>query len=1095
MKKLLTIFAIFISIGASAQTVGIKIATPIIKNNPGDNTITGYADLLNGGFHITTTTAGRDSLSAQFSTTLETGMLCFVIANSTYYQWNGSSWVVAVFGGNTIYTGDGTIPTSTNRTVTIGTGSTLLFNNSVGTSIEIDPGEIDLYANSNEDGYLQLYQHTFDILGARHNGSNFSEIFGDSTRLLIQHQYSSGSKIKSILLDSTANSGIKINDDDKVGFIYISHPNNTGSGTSPQQIPDRAYVDSVATGGLTFNNGLTNTSGVVTLGGALTQNTDIDITGFNFIARDFLVQTGMQLLPTSGAASIFAPDGVGATYRADLSSTGAIFGRTGSGGINQSLTVTPSTIVITDAVNSKGLVAAANYDPNFTSLNYITKHYADATYAPISSGVSSFNSRTGAVVPVAGDYASLTETLTNKNLTSGTNTFPTFNQNTTGTASNITATSNSTLTTLSALSLPFSQITGVPSYSHALTATAVKTSSYTAAVNDLVLTDATSGNIPITLPTAPTNGSLIWVKQTLGSNLTTITTGGSDVFNTPGGLTSISLIGTNQGVQLQYNSGIWYSTASNLPIALLDLRYSPLAGSTSVTTLGTIGTGTWQGTLINPTYGGTGVNNGSFTSTLAGNFSTSGAFPLTLTQTASTNVTLPITGTLATLAGTETFTNKTFTSPQLNTPLLNTTSTVGYVWTSTNTAGAGSWQAASSGFANPMTTAGDLILGGSGGTPTRLGIGSNTFVLTSNGTTAAWAAASGGTTFANPTASLGLTAINGSATTAMRSDAAPALDQTIIPTWTGLHTFQKNSLGVTAADAVIINTTTAAANNAQQESPSEHFQGLGWGTTAGTSQSVDARIYLLPIQGTVPTSQLNIDFANSGGSYTNRISFSSNGGLTTTGNIAGNAGNFTNTVNALKAGIGTTSTDGFLANNTNAATSGTPVQIAPRLRYSGTVWNTSGTPAKNQFDWIIEPRAVSSGTPTTTMYFASSIVTGTTPSFTDRVSLDNSGNLNLLTGNLTLSTAGSKINITTGSNASAGTATLASGTVTISTTAVTTSSLIFVVYNTPSGTLASGLSAPVGSITGGTSFVINSLTTAGVVNTLDNSTVRWWFIN
>lgn len=37
---------------------------------------------------------------------------------------------------------------------------------------------------------------------------------------------------------------------------------------------------------------------------------------------------------------------------------------------------------------------------------------------------------------------------------------PTLNQNTTGTASNITASSNSTLTTLSVLSLPFSQVTG-----------------------------------------------------------------------------------------------------------------------------------------------------------------------------------------------------------------------------------------------------------------------------------------------------------------------------------------------------------------------------------------------------------------------------------------------------------------------------------------------------------------------------------------------------------------------------------------------------------------------------------------------------------
>lgn len=76
-----------------------------------------------------------------------------------------------------------------------------------------------------------------------------------------------------------------------------------------------------------------------------------------------------------------------------------------------------------------------------------------------------------------------------------------------------------------------------------------------------------------------------------------------------------------------------------------------------------------------------------------------------------------------------------------------------------------------------------------------------------------------------------------------------------------------------------------------------------------------------------------------------------------------------------------------------------------------------------------------------------------------------------------------------------GTATLSSGTVTVSTARVTTSSLIFVVYNTPSGTLASGLSAPSGSIVNGVSFVINSLTTAGVVNTLDNSTVRWWIIH
>ena len=68
------------------------------------------------------------------------------------------------------------------------------------------------------------------------------------------------------------------------------------------------------------------------------------------------------------------------------------------------------------------------------------------------------------------------------------------------------------------------------------------------------------------------------------------------------------------------------------------------------------------------------------------------------------------------------------------------------------------------------------------------------------------------TGFANPSALVGLSAVNGSATTAMRSDSAPALDQSISPTWTGTHTFSGTGITTTFAGKVVIGAPSSGAS-------------------------------------------------------------------------------------------------------------------------------------------------------------------------------------------------------------------------------------------------------------------------------------------
>jgi hypothetical protein len=126
----------------------------------------------------------------------------------------------------------------------------------------------------------------------------------------------------------------------------------------------------------------------------------------------------------------------------------------------------------------------------------------------------------------------------------------------------------------------------------------------------------------------------------------------------PGGGTTNALLGTDFNISY----GSWLQIANGVTGIDGTLR-TMYDGAGNASPL--------QMSLTTANINGTFKVNGSAI-TFPAAFTISGAYALTLTLTAATGVTLPTTGTLATLAGIETFTNKTLTSPTLTSPTMTT---------------------------------------------------------------------------------------------------------------------------------------------------------------------------------------------------------------------------------------------------------------------------------------------------------------------------------------------------------------------------------------------------------------------------------------
>ena len=277
-----------------------------------------------------------------------------------------------------------------------------------------------------------------------------------------------------------------------------------------------------------------------------------------------------------------------------------------------------------------------------------------------------------------------TDTLTNKTIAAGSNTISGLtNSNLSGTAgitnANLANSSVTVGTTAIALGASSTTIAGLTS----IDATVGSTSFFATPTSPALFAAGTAVTIGATTGTTTVrNGLVVTGDLTVNGTTTTINSTVTSVDDIEFELGSVAvptdITAAGGGIRLKgatdktinWSSIGWTSSEdfnlvtdkvyeiNGTSVLSATTLGSGVTGS-SLTSVGTIGTGVWNGTVITGQYGGTGVANTGKTITLGGNLTTSGAFATTLTATATTSVTLPTTGTLATLAETETLTNKT----------------------------------------------------------------------------------------------------------------------------------------------------------------------------------------------------------------------------------------------------------------------------------------------------------------------------------------------------------------------------------------------------------------------------------------------------
>ena len=160
-----------------------------------------------------------------------------------------------------------------------------------------------------------------------------------------------------------------------------------------------------ATDATTASNGLTKSGDNITLGGQISGDTIISLSGIstfvmsgdsgNFeqikIQSSFINSEPASLIVGKGSAGLYSESGSSSINSyVSVSSASAIIGRE-IGALNQQIAIDDSSgMYITDTKNSRGITYVSNYHTNYTNRSLVDKQYVDLAVASGGGGVKSY---------------------------------------------------------------------------------------------------------------------------------------------------------------------------------------------------------------------------------------------------------------------------------------------------------------------------------------------------------------------------------------------------------------------------------------------------------------------------------------------------------------------------------------------------------------------------------------------------------------------------------------------------------------------------------------------------------------------------------